>query len=156
RRTGSRPRCACSRSSRRGRSACSTRRSRRRSGPARAGCGRPPERRLNPRQIGPYEVASEIGRGGAGVVFSGVDPQGRKVAIKLLLDPRAPARLARFERERRLLASLGEAEGFVPLLDAGTSSAGPFLVMPFLPGGTLRAKVEQGAIPVAEAIALGK
>ena len=37
-----------------------------------------------------------------------------------------------------LLASLGEAEGFVPVLDAGSSPHGPYLVTPFLAGGTLR------------------
>src|SRR5205823_3627351 len=88
-------------------------------------------------KIGPYETEREIGRGGMGVVVRGRGPDGRDVAIKLLLHANVDA-VARFERERRLLGSLGENEGFVPLLDAGDSQRGPYIVMPFVPGGTLR------------------
>ncbi|HZU97334.1 MAG TPA: protein kinase, partial [Planctomycetota bacterium] len=92
-------------------------------------------------RIGPYELLDEVGRGGAAVVFRARSADGTTVAVKVLqrTDPQA---LARFERERRLLASLGEAEGFVPLLDAGASPQGPYLVMPFVSGGTLRARLE--------------
>ena len=105
-------------------------------------------------KIGPYEVLGELGRGGMGVVYRVRSPDGRDAALKLLL--RAdPATLARFERERRLLASLGEEEGFVGLLDAGASPEGAWLVMPFVPGGTLRQKLERGPLGVGETIALG-
>ncbi|MEZ0230682.1 MAG: protein kinase [Planctomycetota bacterium] len=107
------------------------------------------------RRIGRYEVTAELGRGGAGVVYRATDAEGFAVAVKLLLDPRGAERLARFERERRLLAALGEAEGFVPLLDAGTSDQGPFIVMPFLPGGTLRERMDQGPLSVPDALAIG-
>jgi serine/threonine-protein kinase len=111
--------------------------------------------------LGPYEVLGEIGRGGMGVVLrarardipAGATPI--DVAIKLI-----PARwnldLARFEREKKLLAALGEAEGFVPLLDAGDSPHGAFLVMPLLPGGTLRERLAQGPMPVADVLALAR
>ena len=62
--------------------------------------------------------------------------------------------ILRFERERRLLASLGEEEGFVPLLDFGDSPRGPYLVMPFLGGGTLRDKLRKGRLSLEESIAV--
>ena len=105
-------------------------------------------------RLGAYEVVSELGRGGMGVVFRAHSPEGRDVAIKLLQRRDEPT-LARFERERRLLASLGEKDGFVPLLDAGSSPQGPFLVMPLVPGGTLRARLAGGALGVKEALELG-
>src|SRR5256885_13068069 len=103
----------------------------------------------------PYELQDEIGRGGAGVVYRARSPDGRIVACKVVPKGDVVA-LTRFERERRLLASLGEREGFVPLLDTGTTQAGcPYLVMPFLGGGTLRARLERGKMAVAEALELG-
>src|SRR4051812_48165669 len=84
-------------------------------------------------RIGAYDVEKEIGRGGMGVVYTARSGDGREVAIKVLqrLDD---VRRKRFDRERRLLESLGDADGFVPLLEAGESPTGPYLVMPFLPG----------------------
>ena len=104
-------------------------------------------------RLGAYEIAGEIGRGGVGAVFRARAADGREVALKLLLHVTPEAR-ARFERERRLLASLGEAEGFVPLLDGGESSQGPWLAMPLLTGGTLRERLTRAPFPVAESVAL--
>ncbi len=106
-------------------------------------------------RIGSYELLGEIGRGGVGAVHRARSADGRDVALKVLLRTDAE-RVARFERERRLLASFGEAEGFVPLLDAGSTPHGPFLVMPFVPGGTLRAKLAQGPLGVAESLGLAR
>jgi WD40 repeat protein/tRNA A-37 threonylcarbamoyl transferase component Bud32 len=105
-------------------------------------------------KIGPHEVVAEIGRGGIGVVYKARTPDGREVAIKLLqrLDAN---RTQRFERERRLLASLGEGEGFVPLLEAGESERGPYLVMPFVAGGTLTKRLQFGALPAKVVAELG-
>jgi formylglycine-generating enzyme required for sulfatase activity len=106
-------------------------------------------------RLGPYEVLGELARGGMGAVFRGRAPDGKLVAIKLVLKATRET-LDRFDRERRLLNELGEAAGFVPILDAGSSQQGPYLVMPLITGGTLRAKLERGRLPVAETIALGK
>jgi tetratricopeptide (TPR) repeat protein len=105
------------------------------------------------RRLGDYEVLDEIGRGATGAVYRARSSDGRVVAIKLLT-ARDEAKLQRFERERRLLASLDEAAGFVPLLDAGASPQGPYLVMPLAEGGTLARRLGAGPLGVAESVAL--
>ena len=63
-------------------------------------------------RIGPYEVVAAIGAGGMGEVLRARDPKlGREVAIKVLPTAFAadPDRLARFEREAKLLASLNHS-----------------------------------------------
>jgi WD40 repeat protein len=106
-------------------------------------------------EVGGYEIEREIGRGGMGVVLRARALDGRVVAIKLLLHAQKAEARALFAREQRLLASLGENEGFVPLLASGDSPRGPFLVMPFLEGGTLRARLGEGPLPIEEVRALG-
>jgi tetratricopeptide (TPR) repeat protein len=105
-------------------------------------------------RIGDYEVLGELGRGGMGVVYKVRTPAGGEAALKLLAKT-DPATLARFERERRLLGSLGEKDGFVGLVDAGVSAETPWLVMPLVEGGTLRKKLATGPLGVDETVALG-
>ncbi len=100
-----------------------------------------------------YEVLGECGRGGFGVVFRARAQGGQVVAIKLLTRAHESA-VARFARERRLQELLGEKEGFVPLVDAGTSPRGPYVVMPFEPGGSLRDRLRRGPLPVEEALGI--
>ncbi len=107
-------------------------------------------------RIGAYEIEGELGRGGTGVVYRARALDGRAVALKLLSRAASAAARERFERERRLLASFGEADGFVPLLDAGEERGQPYLVMPLLEGGTLRARLAKGVLPVHETIALAE
>ncbi|MCO5166435.1 MAG: serine/threonine protein kinase [Planctomycetes bacterium] len=105
---------------------------------------------------GPYQLLDELGRGGGGVVVRARGPDGALVALKLLPGGRAgdAEALARFARETRLQAWLGAAQGFVPLLDHGVGPRGPYLVMPLLPGGTLRDRLRAGPLPVDDAVAL--
>jgi hypothetical protein len=101
-----------------------------------------------------YEVLEEIGRGGMGVVRRGRARDGTVVAIKILSRFAPPPAMDRFRRETRLHGQLGQTEGFVPLLASGQSPEGPYIVMPFLTGGTLRSRLASGSLPVAEAISL--
>ncbi len=105
-------------------------------------------------RIGPYEVLDEIGRGGMGAVYKARAPDGREVAVKVLLNAHGDG-VARFERERRLIGSFTARDGFVPLIDSGVFEAGPYIVMPFLAGGTLRDRLERGPLAIEETIALG-
>jgi serine/threonine-protein kinase len=105
-------------------------------------------------RIGPYELEGEAGRGGMGVVFRARARDGSRVALKLLVRKDEVA-LRRFEREVRLQTTLGEEAGFVPILDTGLHEGAPYLVLPFLASGTLRARLARGPLAVEEARALG-
>ncbi|MEC9374678.1 MAG: serine/threonine-protein kinase, partial [Planctomycetota bacterium] len=105
-------------------------------------------------QIGAYRVVREIGRGGMGIVHLGQDTRlGREVAIKAIPEQVAddPDRLARFEREARILASLNHpAIAAVYALEVADGKK--YLVMEHVAGETLSARLDRGAIPVDEAI----
>jgi serine/threonine-protein kinase len=105
-------------------------------------------------RIGPYELEREIGRGGMAVVFRARDARGLPVAIKLLTR-KDPGPLRRFEREVRLQSALGEAAGFVPVLDTGVHEGSPFLALPLLEGGTLRDRLARGPLGPEKVRALG-
>ncbi len=109
------------------------------------------------KRLGDYEVLSELGRGGFATVYRARGPQGETVAVKVLTERATDDAYSRFAREERLLEALGEAEGFVPILATGVSEYGPFFVMPLLPGGTLRDRLEkQGTLEYEEALQLGR
>src|SRR5689334_3900133 len=90
-----------------------------------------------------------------GVVYKARSAEGREVAVKVLLAAADAEAVAFFEREKRLLWALGQNDGFVPVLDAGTQSDKPYLVMPLVSGGTLRARLKKGpGFTIDEAVAL--
>ncbi len=98
-----------------------------------------------PRRVGRYEVIAEIGRGGMGVVYRGLDPAlGRSVAIKMILDPRGGTarERERFTREARAAARLRHP-GVVVVHEVGehvsprASLPLPYLVMDWVEGETL-------------------
>jgi hypothetical protein len=110
-------------------------------------------------KLGPYEVTGALGAGGMGEVWRARDPRlGRDVAIKVLPASLAgdPERLARFERECRLLASLNHPHvaSVLGLEDAGGV---PALVMELVEGPTLADRIaKDGAIGLPEALALSR
>jgi serine/threonine-protein kinase len=106
-------------------------------------------------RLGSYEILQEIGRGGAAIVYRARGADGRDVALKLLHQTETDD-LKRFLREQRVHASLGAREGFVPLVDTGTAPDGPYLVMPYLRGGTLRDQMEDGALEIAQVVGYGR
>ncbi|NDJ54594.1 MAG: serine/threonine protein kinase [Chloroflexi bacterium] len=95
-----------------------------------------------------YEISEELARGGMAQVFKAHDPRfERDVAIKLL-----PAELShdetlreRFEREARALAAIGHS-AIVPVHDFGTHEGRPFLVMAYMPGGSLADRIVEGGL----------
>ena len=97
-------------------------------------------------RLGPYEIVAPLGAGGMGEVYRARDTRlGRDVAIKALPEAFAqdPERLARFEREARLLASLNHPNvaGIHGLEEvAGTR----YLVLEFVDGETLAARLARG------------
>lgn len=104
--------------------------------------------------IGPYQVLSQLGEGGMGVVYRGRDPRlDRDVAIKLLPDLFAndPDRLARFEREAKMLASLNH-----PHIAQVYAIEGQAIVMELVEGEDLAERLTRGPIPLDDAIAIAQ
>ena len=101
-----------------------------------------------------FELEARIGSGAMGEVFRARDPAtGEVVAIKILPGSQGPL-AERFTREIEMLAEL-DHPGIVRYISHGVTLAGePFLVMEWLDGEVLRARLERGALPVADAIAL--
>jgi serine/threonine protein kinase len=119
-------------------------------------------------KLGVYEVVAKLGAGGMGEVYRARDPRlGRDVAIKVLPETFVAdrERLARFEREARLLASLNHPniaqiyglEGSVaaaPGAPARPGDTGPYIVMELVAGETLADRLAAGrgaGVPVEEA-----
>ena len=95
-------------------------------------------------QIGRYRLLEKIGEGGMGVVHLGVDPGGRRVAVKVLRpgvmsDQTALRRLAREVDSMRRVHSPHVAE----ILDADVTAEPPYVVTRFVPGRTLEQTVRE-------------
>ena len=106
-------------------------------------------------RLGPYEVEAPAGSGGMGVVYRARDTRlDRLVALKLLL-PRTvsdPHARARFEREAKIVSQLDHPH-ICTLFDVGTHEGMDFLVMEYVDGETLAARLGRGPLPVDEALA---
>jgi serine/threonine protein kinase len=108
---------------------------------------------LSEEQFGRYEIWAEIGRGGMATVFLAYDPFfEREVAIKVLPPEllHDPAFQARFRREAKTVASL-EHPAIVPVYDFGEEQGQLFLVMRYLPGGSLADQLRKGPLSLASA-----
>ena len=108
--------------------------------------------------LGPYTVTAKIGEGGMGEVYRARDTKlDRDVALKVL--PQAftddPDRLARFEREAKVLASLNHPNiGHIYGLEEAEGQKA--LVLELVEGPTLAESISQGPIPVDEALPIAK
>ena len=108
------------------------------------------------RTLAHYEVLEKIGQGGMGEVYRARDHKlGRDVALKVLPASFAedPERLARFEHEAKLLASLNHPH-VATLYDLEDEDGVRFLTMELVEGETLAERIARGPIAVSEAVAL--
>jgi serine/threonine protein kinase/Tol biopolymer transport system component len=110
------------------------------------------------RQLGVYRVDSLLGAGGMGEVYRARDAKlGREVAIKVLPPAFAsdPNRLARFEREARLLATLNHPH--IGAIYGVEEAAGVHaLILELVEGPTLADRLGGGPLPVREAVTIGR
>ena len=93
-----------------------------------------------------YRIEEKIGAGGMGEVYRATDSKlGREVAIKVLPDAFAkdPERLARFDQEARLLASLNHPH-IAAIYGLEESKGVRFLVLELVPGDTLAERIAAG------------
>ena len=109
-------------------------------------------------RLGPYEIVAPLGAGGMGEVYRARDPRlGREVAIKVLPDAVAhdAERLARFEREARLLAALSHA-GIASIFGVEEAGGARALVMELVEGPTLAERIQQGPLAVIDALPIAR
>jgi len=103
-----------------------------------------------------YEINSQLGKGGMGEVYQAKDTKlGRDVAIKVLPEEFAKDadRVARFQREAKLLASLNHPN-IAAIHGLEESDGTHFLVMELIEGDTLADRIKTSVIPVEESLKL--
>jgi Tol biopolymer transport system component len=115
-------------------------------------------------RLGPYEIVGPLGAGGMGEVYRARDPRlGRDVAVKALsAASRLDAdRVARFEREAQILASLNHPH-IAALYGLEEAAAGPggapaqFLILELVLGGTLADRIARGPMPVGDVLPIAR
>ena len=108
--------------------------------------------------LGHYEVTALIGEGGMGEVYQATDTKlNRQVALKILPEAFAsdPDRLARFQREAQVLASLNHPN-IAAIHGLEDSQGTKALVLELVEGPTLAARIAKGPIPLDEALPIAK
>ena len=116
--------------------------------------GRREQSPLEGQSLGHYQVLNLIGRGGMGEVYRAQDVKlGREVAIKVLPETfaRDQLKLRRFEQEARLLANL-EHPNICTLHDIGSQEGIDYLVMEYIKGEALSARLARGRLSVEQSL----
>jgi serine/threonine protein kinase len=104
--------------------------------------------------VGPYRIIEQLGQGGMATVLKAYHPAlDRYVAIKALHPAimEDASFLARFEREAKVVAKL-DHPNIVPIYDFAEHEGQPYLVMKFIEGETLKARLAKGPLSKSEAI----
>jgi Tol biopolymer transport system component len=105
-----------------------------------------------------YRITAALGAGGMGEVYRATDTTlGRDVAIKVLPPEVAqdPERLARFQREAHLLASLNHAN-IAAIYGLDEADGKPFLALELVEGEDLKERLARGPVPVDEALEIAE
>ena len=105
-------------------------------------------------RLGPYEILAPLGAGGMGEVYRAADTRlKRDVALKFLPEAfvRDAGRMARFQREAEVLASLNHPN-ITAIYGIEDSSGSGALVMELAEGITLAERIQQGPIPLDETL----
>lgn len=103
--------------------------------------------------LGRYHILEQLGEGGMAVVYKALDTTlERHVAVKVILPYRRHSRkfLARFKREARALAKLSHPN-IVKIFEYGEYKNLPYLVMEYIPGGTLAKRLKGKPVAWQEA-----
>ncbi len=113
---------------------------------------------MHPAAIGPFKIERELGRGGMGEVYLARDMRlDRRVAIKALPAHLAQDsdRLARFQREAKVLASLNHP-GIGAIYGLEEADGHQYLILEYVEGETLADCLARGPIPVGEALPMAR
>ncbi len=105
-------------------------------------------------RLGSYRIAAPLGAGGMGAVYRAEDTRlGRSVAIKVIRGSAAnsPTARQRFEREARAVAALNHSN-ICAVYDVGSEGDADYIVMEYLEGETLAARLKKGPLELAAAL----
>jgi serine/threonine-protein kinase len=105
-------------------------------------------------RLGPYEILAPLGAGGMGEVYRARDERlKRDVAVKVVVSERAadPQFIRRLEQEAQTAGALNHPN-ILAVYDIGTHDGALYVVSELLEGDTLRALLEAGPLPQAQAI----
>ncbi len=108
--------------------------------------------------VGPYRILEQLGQGGMATVYKAYHPAlDRHVALKVLHPAFTEDTnfIGRFQREAKLVAKL-EHPNIVPIYDFAEHEGHPFLVMKFIEGETLKARLTKGRLKDDEIIKITK
>ncbi|NUW30666.1 protein kinase [Nonomuraea sp. SMC257] len=96
----------------------------------------------DPQRLGPYWLAGRLGSGGQGIVYEAYDPEGHRVALKMLhpAGNGMAGRLAKEATAARRVASFCTAK----VLAADLDGSRPYIVSEYVPGPSLRDAVAEG------------
>src|SRR5262245_34438765 len=128
-----------------------------RSAPSRSRRNQGPAMQIGTR-LGAYEVIAKLGEGGMGEVYRARDVKlGRDVALKILPPSfiQDSQRVARFEREAQILASLNHPN-IAAIYGIEHAEAAPFLVLELVEGEGLDQRILRGAMPPDEALPIAR
>jgi serine/threonine-protein kinase len=107
-------------------------------------------------QVGPYRILEQLGQGGMATVYKGYHASlDRYVAVKVLHQAflEDPNFHARFQREARVVARL-EHPNIVPIYDYAEHENQPYLVMKYIEGETLKARLQRGMLTASEVLTI--
>ncbi len=107
-----------------------------------------------PREFGSYQLLSELGRGGMGVVYKArQEDLDRVVAVKMILSRHlaSPEQVRRFQAEARAAAKLRHSH-IVPIHEVGQLNGQDFFTMDYIEGQSLAQHIQQGPVDVATAV----
>lgn len=104
--------------------------------------------------LGPYQIQFRLGGGGMGEVWRALDTRsGREVAIKVISEQAGddPDLRSRFLSEAKASSALNHPN-ILAVHEVGESAAGPYIVMEYVDGGTVRSLLHDGRLTVAQAV----
>jgi tRNA A-37 threonylcarbamoyl transferase component Bud32/tetratricopeptide (TPR) repeat protein len=112
----------------------------------------------NGENVGAYRIVEKLGQGGMATVYKAYHPAlDRYVAIKVMHPAfmEDPNFLARFQREARIVAKLDHAH-IIPIYDFAEHNGHPYLVMRFIEGKTLKARIDRGPQKLQEVLRIAR
>jgi serine/threonine protein kinase/thioredoxin-like negative regulator of GroEL len=112
----------------------------------------------NGENVGAYRIVEKLGQGGMATVYKAYHPAlDRYVAIKVMHPAflEDPNFLARFQREARIVAKLDHPH-IIPIYDFAEHNGNPYLVIRFIEGETLKARIDRGPIEPQEILRIAQ